>query len=64
MTSYENYPLVKVETVGNFSYYTLETPRGNRWSFEEEDLEELYIEDTLWAWSRLLDHVRAEKDAS
>lgn len=63
MTNIENDPLVKVETVGNFNYYTLETPGGNRWSFEEEDLEESYIEDTLWAWSRLLDFVKG-RDAS
>lgn len=43
----------------NGDWYTLETPGGNHWTFEEEDLNEAYIEDTLWAWSRLLDFVKA-----
>lgn len=60
----ENDPLVKVESSGSFTYYSLETPRGNRWTFEDEDLEESYIEDTLWAWSRLLDYVKKRDDAS
>lgn len=50
---------VQVEDVNGFKYYSLETPGGNRWSFEEEDLNEDYIVDTLWAWSRLLDFVKA-----
>lgn len=42
--------------------YSLETPGGNRWTFDEDDLDEAYIEDTLWAWSRLLDFVKARND--
>lgn len=50
---------VQVEEVYGIAYYSLETPSGNRWSWDEEDLDEAYIEDTLWAWSRLLDFVKA-----
>lgn len=50
---------VQVEDVHGIEYYSLETPGGHRWSWDEEDLDESYIEDTLWAWSRLLDFVKA-----
>lgn len=46
------------------AYYSLETPGGRRWSWDEEDLDEAYIEDTLWAWSRLLDFVRERNNAN
>lgn len=55
--------MIKTEKVGDFTYYSIETPGGNRWSFDEEDLDVPYIEDTLYAWSRLLDFVR-ERNAS
>lgn len=51
---------IEVEDVNGFKYYSLETPGGQRWSWDEEDLNEAYIEDTLWAWSRLLDFVKAK----
>lgn len=54
---------VQVEYMAGIEYYSLETPRGHRWTFDEEDLDEAYIEDTLWAWSRLLDYVKAVRDA-
>ncbi len=54
---------IKVENSGSFTYYSIETPGGNRWTFEDEDLNEGYIEDTLWAWSRLLDFVK-DRNAS
>lgn len=50
---------VQVEDVNGFTYYSTETPLGRRWTFDEEDLDEAYIEDVLWAWSRLLDFVKA-----
>lgn len=53
---------VQVEDTTGVQYYSLETPGGNRWSFDEDDLDEAYIEDTLWAWSRLLDFVKARND--
>lgn len=42
----------------NGQWYEIETPAGNRWTFDPEDLDETYIHDTLWAWSRLLDYVK------
>jgi len=53
---------VKVETINGISYYSVETPSGQRWSWDEEDLDEEYIESSLWAWSRLLDFVKARND--
>lgn len=53
---------VQVEYIAGVEYYSLETPGGRRWSWDEEDLDEAYIEDTLWAWSRLLDFVEARND--
>lgn len=50
---------IQVETQYGINYYSLETPSGHRWSWDEEDLNEAYIEDVLWAWSRLLDFVKA-----
>lgn len=50
------------EVMYNGDWYELETPGGHRWSWDEEDLDEAYIEDTLWAWSRLLDFVKARGD--
>lgn len=50
---------VQVEDVNGFRIYSLETPAGQRWSWDEADLEEGYIEDALFAWSRLLDFVKA-----
>lgn len=46
-------------TYNPLGWYEIETPGGNRWTFEDEDLNEAYIEDTLWVWSRLLDFVKA-----
>lgn len=54
---------VKVEESHGRKYYSVETPGGERWSWDEEDLSEAYIEDALWAWSRLLDFVK-DQDAS
>lgn len=51
---------IEVEDVNGFKIYSLETPGGQRWSWDEEDLNEAYIEDVLWAWSRLLDFVKAK----
>lgn len=48
----------------NGDWYTLETPGGNHWTFEDVDLDEAYIEDTLWAWSRLLDYVKEHRNVS
>lgn len=50
---------IQVEEVYGIEYYSLETPGGHRWTFDEDDLDEAYIEDALWAWSRLLDFVKA-----
>lgn len=54
---------VQVEDVNGFKYYSIETPLGRRWTFDEEDLDEAYCEDVLWAWSRLLDFVKAKNGA-
>lgn len=43
----------------NGNWYYLNTPRGRYMTFDPEELEEAYIEDQLWAWSRLLDFVKA-----
>lgn len=51
---------IQVETAHGREYYSIETPSGQRWSWDEEDLDEAYIEDSLWAWSRLLDFVKAK----
>jgi len=53
---------VKVEESHGRKYYSVETPGGERWSWDEEDLSEAYIEDALWAWSRLLDFVKGRND--
>lgn len=50
---------IQVEEVNGYKLYSVETPAGQRWSWDEEDLDEGYIEDSLWAWSRLLDFVKA-----
>lgn len=50
---------VQVEETYGVKIYSLETPSGYRWSWDEDDLNEAYIEDVLWAWSRLLDFVKA-----
>lgn len=55
---------IQVETSHGREFYSFETPRGERWSWDEEDLNEAYIEDTLWAWSRLLDFVRERNNAN
>lgn len=55
---------VEVETFNGRSYYSLDTPAGQRWSWDEEDLDEGYIVDSLFAWSRLLDFVKERNDAS
>ncbi len=55
---------VQVEEVYGIKYYSLETPGGRRWTFDEEDLDEAYIEDTLGAWSRLLDFVKERQNAN
>lgn len=46
------------EVTFNGDWYEIETPEGQHWTFDEADLDANYIEDTLWAWSRLLDYVR------
>lgn len=51
---------IQVETQYGREFYSVETPAGHRWSWDEEDLNEAYIEDVLWAWSRLLDFVKAQ----
>lgn len=53
---------VQVEDFGGFRTYFLETPLGNRFSFDEDELNEGYIEEQLWAWSRVLDFVKARND--
>lgn len=53
---------VQVETQYGREFYSVETPRGERWSWDEEDLDAEYIEDTLFAWSRLLDFVKARDE--
>lgn len=55
---------VQVEDINGFQIYSLETPAGQRWSWDEEDLDADYCEDALWAWSRLLDFVKARDNAS
>lgn len=50
---------IEVEEVNGFKIYSLETPGGQRWSWDEDDLDEDYAIDCLWAWSRLLDFVKA-----
>lgn len=50
---------IQVETSYGREFYSFETPRGERWSWDEEDLDADYIEDTLFAWSMLLDFVKA-----
>lgn len=50
---------VQVEEIYGIEYYSLETPGGHRFSFDEDELSEEYIEEQLWAWSRLLDFVKA-----
>lgn len=54
---------IQVETSHGRRFYAIETPRGERWSWDEEDLDEGYIEDALFAWSRLLDFVKARDNA-
>lgn len=51
---------VEVEDVNGYKIYSLETPGGQRWSWDEDDLDEDYIVGALWAWSRLLDFVKAK----
>ncbi len=43
-------------------WWEVEGPNGNRWTFDREDFEPAYIEDALWAWSRLLDYVKAHPE--
>lgn len=51
---------IEVEEVNGYKIYSLETPGGQRWSWDEDDLDEEYIVGALWAWSRLLDFVKAK----
>lgn len=51
---------IEVEDVNGYKIYSLETPGGQRWSWDEDDLDEDYIVGALWAWSRLLDFVKAK----
>ncbi len=53
---------IQVETSYGREFYSIETPGGERWSWDEEDLNESYIEDALYAWSRLLDYVKTRDD--
>lgn len=50
---------IQVEEVHGIEYYSLETPGGHRWSWDEEDLNADYARDALYAWSRLLDFIEA-----
>lgn len=50
---------IEIEDVNGYKIYSLETPGGQRWSWEDDDLNEEYIVGALWAWSRLLDFVKA-----
>lgn len=52
---------VATDVTYNGSFYTVDTPDGNTWSFDEEDKDIAYIESALYAWSRWLDYVKAEK---
>ena len=55
---------VQIEEIYGTKYYSVETPLDRRWSWDEEDLDEAYIEDVLWAWSRLLDFVKERNNAN
>lgn len=53
---------VATDVVYNGLWYTVTTPDGGTWSFDEEDKDIAYIESALYAWSRWLDYVKAESD--
>ena len=38
---------VEVEEINGIRYYSVETPGGNPWSWDEEDLDAAYIEYAL-----------------
>lgn len=54
--------MAETEVTFNGDWYEIETPEGQHWTFDEADLDAGYIEDTLWAWSRLLDYVRGREE--
>lgn len=50
------------EVTFNGDWYVIETPGGRYMSFDPEELDESYVEDQLWTWSRLLDYVRERQN--
>lgn len=55
---------VATDVTFNGHWYTVTTPDGQTWTFDPEETEVAYIENALYAWSRWLDYVRSEQDAS
>jgi len=47
----------------NGDWYTVTDPGGTTWTFDPDELDENYIEQNLWAWSRLLDFVKERNNA-
>lgn len=46
----------------NGTWYTVTGPSGNTWTFDEDEMDEVYIEEALYCWSRWLDFVKARND--
>lgn len=46
----------------NGDWYTVTDPQGTTWTFDPDEMDESYIEQNLWAWSRLLDYVKEHRN--
>lgn len=46
----------------NGDWYTVTDPQGTTWTFDPDEMHESYIEQNLWAWSRLLDYVKEHRN--
>lgn len=55
---------VSPDVMFNGLWYTITAPNGQTWTMEDDDKDEGYIEGALYCWSRWLDYVKAERDAS
>jgi hypothetical protein len=43
----------------NGLWYTVTTPGGMTWTYDDEDLDAAYAKESLWAWSRWLDFIES-----
>lgn len=46
----------------NGSWFRVNAPNGQTWTFDESDMDLAYIESALYAWSRWYDYVKGLED--